>query len=67
MTTQGLFAYVPQHQAELVSKTHLKQKILKSLEGQGVLYKQVKREPNQKPTWEWQFRNPSDVEKYTTL
>ncbi|EPB89527.1 hypothetical protein PS15m_001492 [Mucor circinelloides] len=65
MTTQKLFEFVPTYPQQFVSKTHLKQKILKSLEGEGVLYKQVHRETAaSKPNWQWQFRNAENVEKY---
>ncbi|KAG2211931.1 hypothetical protein INT47_004618 [Mucor saturninus] len=68
MTTQSLFAYVPTYQKEFVSKTHLKQKILTSLQGSGVIYKQVKRESaTGKPTWEWNFTNQELIEKYKNL
>lgn len=68
MTTQSLFEYVPTYNERFISKTHLKTKILKSLEGQGVLYKQVVREESAtKPSWKWNFRNEENVEKYKNL
>jgi DNA-binding HxlR family transcriptional regulator len=68
MTTQSLFEYVPTYSEKFISKTHLKTKILKSLEGEGVLTKQVYREdPTAKPTWKWHFSNEANIEKYKNL
>lgn len=68
MTTQTLFTYIPTYSKQFVSKTHLKQKILTSLEGEGVIFKKVKRElPSAKPTWEWQFRNQENIEKFKNI
>ncbi|OBZ87265.1 hypothetical protein A0J61_04687 [Choanephora cucurbitarum] len=68
MTTQTLFNYVPTYPQQFISKTHLKQKVLKSLEGEGVLFKKVNREKTQpKPVWEWQFVDPKLAEKYKDL
>lgn len=68
MTTQSLYEYVPTYSEKFISKTHLKTKILKSLEGEGVLFKQVfRQEPTAKPTWKWQFSNESAIEKYKNL
>ncbi|KAI8642593.1 hypothetical protein BD408DRAFT_416188 [Parasitella parasitica] len=65
MTTQKLFEFVPTYSQQFVSKTHLKQKVLKSLEGEGILHKQVYREtPTSKPYWKWQFKDAEDVGKY---
>ncbi|KAL9543913.1 hypothetical protein MBANPS3_007897 [Mucor bainieri] len=37
----------------------------KSLEGEGVLFKQVHRDTTaSKPNWQWQFRNAENIEKY---
>lgn len=68
MTTQTLYTFVPTYSKQMVSKTHLKRKILTSLEGEGVLFKQVKREsPTSKPTWEWHFKNAENAEKYKNI
>ena len=68
MTTQTLYTYVPTYSKQFVSKTHLKKKILTSLEGGNVLFKQVKRDtPTSKPTWEWHFKDQALVEKYKNL
>ncbi|KAG2231730.1 hypothetical protein INT48_003585 [Thamnidium elegans] len=68
MTTQAFHQYLPTYQTQFISKTHLKKKILASLEGEGVICKKVKREADSpKPTWEWNFTNEELAEKFKNL
>jgi hypothetical protein len=67
MTNQAFSAYVPTFQKKFMSKRHLKQKILGSLEGEGVLFKKAKHDPSGKITWEWQFKNEADIETYKNM
>lgn len=68
MSTQSFYPLVPTYVTQLVSKTHLKKKILVGLEEEGAIYKQVYREtPTSKPVWKWQFRDESLIEKYKNL
>ncbi|RCH96555.1 hypothetical protein CU097_008990 [Rhizopus azygosporus] len=67
MSNQSLFKLVPQYEKDLISKSHLKKKVLQNLEGQGILIKKVNHQAGSKPIWEWQFKNAEDIEKYKNL
>lgn len=68
LTTTSLSTHIPTFEQELVSKSHLKNRILSSLEGDGVLYKKVYRESAEsKPVWRWHFTHESDAALYEKL
>lgn len=45
MTTNALANYIPKHPQELISKSHLKRKILLPMKEQGALVKKIHRQP----------------------
>ncbi|KAG0174854.1 hypothetical protein DFQ28_007355 [Apophysomyces sp. BC1034] len=78
LTTKSLATRIPQYQSELISKSHLKHRILPSLEEDAVVFKQIDREPSkiegllpeekkEERVWVWKFVNPSTAEKHEVL
>lgn len=68
MTTQKFFQYLPTYEKQFISKTHLKTKVLKSMESQGEIQKVINRDSGlPKPVWEWRFTNPEEAEKFKIL
>ncbi|KAF7731932.1 hypothetical protein EC973_007763 [Apophysomyces ossiformis] len=78
LTTKSLATYIPQYQAELISKSHLKTRILSSLEEDAILYKKIEHEPSkiegllpqekkEARVWVWRFIDPSKIESYACL
>ncbi|KAG0163140.1 hypothetical protein DFQ28_000350, partial [Apophysomyces sp. BC1034] len=65
MTTKALAQQAPMYPEKLVSARHLKQRILPSLERNGVLMKKVHNDPeSSKPVWTWRFTKEEHAEKY---
>ncbi|KAI8344783.1 hypothetical protein BC941DRAFT_464992 [Chlamydoabsidia padenii] len=68
LTTTSLASHITTFEKQLVSKSHLKHHVLASLEGQGVLHKQVYRESaHSKPLWRWDFINQTDATLHKEL
>lgn len=79
LTNQALREFVPQYKKQLVSTSHMKNYILKSLQGQNVIQKSIHHNPaelgdnvapaerTKKSVFVWNFVRPEDAEKYKTL
>ena len=79
MTTKALASYIPKFEQELVSKSHLKARILTQLKNSNILTKNVHREPaalnkgvattekNKTEVFVWKFVDPEIEAKYKDI
>ena len=79
MTTKAIATFIPKFEQELVSKSHLKTRILTQLKNSNILEKKVHREPdslkegvapsekNKAEVFVWKFVNPETEAKYKDI
>ncbi|KAI9494568.1 hypothetical protein BDB00DRAFT_871390 [Zychaea mexicana] len=79
MTTKALASYIPQFETQLISTSHIKNRVLPQLRNSGILTKTVHREPSalskgvanseksKSEVFVWKFVDPSLETKYKSV